>query len=312
MNTNDQNNDLWRIIPILTNENYSEWKLQMIICLQQRKLHQYCIEKCIPGDGVTQTPALEAKIIDANVEDCGLITNFLDSRTFSALVTSEEITQNSYFLWSKVNERFVSSIFNSKARIWSKFQKLTYNDSLKEFIENTQKCLNDILAVSIAVEDEILDFSILTQLPEEFHSLIEKVTLNAETKGNPDAILNVLHEAALKEEALSMDTNRALVLKKDNFLSKAVHYCSNGKHNPLVTTHGPEKCWQLHLELKPEKRQKEKEQKENFTISRALCTHDSKEYNQLMSACDSKPEHKHDSQNTINQWYSKDTTKTWS
>ncbi|MBW0574278.1 hypothetical protein O181_113993 [Austropuccinia psidii MF-1] len=31
----------------------------------------------------------------------------------------------------------------------------------------------------------------------------------------------------------------------------------------------------------------------------------------FMSACDSKPEHKHDSQNTINQWYSQDTTKTW-
>ncbi|MBW0569214.1 hypothetical protein O181_108929 [Austropuccinia psidii MF-1] len=31
----------------------------------------------------------------------------------------------------------------------------------------------------------------------------------------------------------------------------------------------------------------------------------------IMSACDSKPEHKHDSQNTINQWYSQDTTKTW-
>ncbi|MBW0582496.1 hypothetical protein O181_122211 [Austropuccinia psidii MF-1] len=31
-----------------------------------------------------------------------------------------------------------------------------------------------------------------------------------------------------------------------------------------------------------------------------------------MSACDSKPEHKQDSQNTINQWYSQDTTKTWS
>ncbi|MBW0585801.1 hypothetical protein O181_125516 [Austropuccinia psidii MF-1] len=31
-----------------------------------------------------------------------------------------------------------------------------------------------------------------------------------------------------------------------------------------------------------------------------------------LSACDSKPEHKHDSQNTINKWYSQDTTKTWS
>ncbi|MBW0481495.1 hypothetical protein O181_021210 [Austropuccinia psidii MF-1] len=31
-----------------------------------------------------------------------------------------------------------------------------------------------------------------------------------------------------------------------------------------------------------------------------------------LSACDSKPEHMHVSQNTINQWYSQDTTKTWS
>ncbi|MBW0544849.1 hypothetical protein O181_084564 [Austropuccinia psidii MF-1] len=31
-----------------------------------------------------------------------------------------------------------------------------------------------------------------------------------------------------------------------------------------------------------------------------------------VSACDSKPEHKHDSQNTVNQWYSQDTTEPWS
>ncbi|MBW0510313.1 hypothetical protein O181_050028 [Austropuccinia psidii MF-1] len=251
----------------------------MIICLKQTRIYQYCIEQCIPGDGVTQTPAVEAKVVDANVEACGLITNFLDSRTFAAIVTSEEVTQNSYLLWKKVNERFASSTFNSKARIWSKFQKLTFDSNLKDFITNTQKCLSDIASVGIAVEEEILAFSILTKLPEEFHSLIEKVTLNAETQGNPDAILNVLHEASLKEEALSTDTTRALILKKDNFPSKLVHYCSNSKHNPRVTTHGPEKCWQLHPELKPERRQKDKEQKANFTIARALFTHESRETN---------------------------------
>ncbi|MBW0484797.1 hypothetical protein O181_024512 [Austropuccinia psidii MF-1] len=138
----------------------------MIICLKQRRLYQYCIEQCIPGDGVTQTPTVEAKIVDANVEACGLITNFLDSRTFAALVTTEEITHNSYLLWKKVNKRFASSTFNSKARIWSKFQKLTYNDILKDFIENTQKFLKNISAVGIAVEEEVLAFSILTKLPE--------------------------------------------------------------------------------------------------------------------------------------------------
>ncbi|MBW0507494.1 hypothetical protein O181_047209 [Austropuccinia psidii MF-1] len=281
MNINDQNKDLKRIIPILTDKNYLEWKLRIIICLKQRKLYQYCIEQCIPGDGVTKTPELEAKITDANVEACGLIANLLDSKTFAALVTLEEITQNSYLLWSQFNERFSLSTFNSKARIWSKFQKLMYNNSLKYFIANTQKCLNDISAIGIAVEYEIIAFLILTKPPEEFHLLIEKVILNAETQGNPDAIVNVLHEAALKDEALSIDTTRALILKKDNFPSQIVHYCSNRKHNPLITTHGPEKCWQLHPEFKPEKKRKEKDKKANFTIAREFFTHETKESNKL-------------------------------
>ncbi|MBW0521938.1 hypothetical protein O181_061653, partial [Austropuccinia psidii MF-1] len=193
----------------------------------------------------------------------------MDSRTFAALVTSEDITQNCYLLWNKVNEQFSSSSFNSKARVWSEFQKLVYKNNLKEFIANTWKCLSEI-----AVEDKILPFLILTKLPDEFHSLIKKVTLNAKTQGNPDAILNVLHEAALKEEALSNDSTKALALNKITFPSKIVHYCSNGRHNPLVTTHGPEKCWQLHPKLKPEK--KKQEQKTNFTIAQALFTQHSK------------------------------------
>ncbi|MBW0482597.1 hypothetical protein O181_022312 [Austropuccinia psidii MF-1] len=283
MNSLDQNNNLRKIIPILTDDNYSEWKLRMIICLKQRRLYQYCIKECIPGDGETQTPTVEAKVVDANVEACGIITNFMDSRTFAALVTSEEITQNSFQLWKKVNERFASSSFNSKARIWSKFQKLTYEDNLKEFIANTRKCLSDIASVGIAIEDEILAFSILTKLPDEFHSLIEKVTLNSETQGNPDAILNVLHEAALKQESLSSDTVKTLALNKEIFPLKIIHYCSNGKHNPLVTTHSPEKCWQLQPELKPERKHKNKEQKTNFTIARALFTHNSRQINQTFT-----------------------------
>ncbi|MBW0521760.1 hypothetical protein O181_061475 [Austropuccinia psidii MF-1] len=189
---------------------------------------------------------------------------------FVALVTSEEITHSSYLLWKKLKEQFALSSFNSKARIWSRFQKLIYNNSLKDFIANTQKCLSDISSVGISVEEEILAFSIFTKLPEESHLLIEKVILNADTQGNPDTILNVLHEATLKEEALPRDTTRALVRKKEDSPSKIVGYCSNGRHNPLVNTHGPEKCWKLYPKLRPERKLKE-----NFTIAQALVIHES-------------------------------------
>ncbi|MBW0530517.1 hypothetical protein O181_070232 [Austropuccinia psidii MF-1] len=104
MNKIEQNNDLKKIIAILTDNNYSEWKLRMIICLKQQRLYQYCIKQCVPGDGETRTPAAEVKLVDANVEACGIITTFMHSRTFAALVTSKDITQNCYLVWNKVNE----------------------------------------------------------------------------------------------------------------------------------------------------------------------------------------------------------------
>ncbi|MBW0535020.1 hypothetical protein O181_074735 [Austropuccinia psidii MF-1] len=144
MNNLNQNNNLRKIIQILTDDNYAEWKLRMIICLKQRRLYQYCIKECIPSDCEMRTPTVKEKVVEANVEACGIITNFMDSRTFVALVTLEEIKQNSFQLWKQVNERLASSSFNSKARIWSKFQNLTYEDNLKDFIANARKCLRDI------------------------------------------------------------------------------------------------------------------------------------------------------------------------
>ncbi|MBW0542368.1 hypothetical protein O181_082083 [Austropuccinia psidii MF-1] len=271
MNNITQNNDLQKIIPISTDKNYSKWKLNMIICWKQQRLYQYCVKKSVAGDGKTRMPAVEDKLIDANVEACGIITNLMGSRTFSALVTLEDITQNCHLLWNKVNKRCSSSSFNSKARVWSKFQKLTYKNNLKEFIANTRKCLSDKASVGIAVEDEILAFSILTKLPEEFHSLIENGTLNADTQGNFDTIINMLHEAALKEEALSTEPAKSLALNEENSPLKVVHYCSNGRHNPLVTTHGPDKCWQLHPELKSE-RKKEIKNKKQISPFPELCS----------------------------------------
>ncbi|MBW0486807.1 hypothetical protein O181_026522 [Austropuccinia psidii MF-1] len=51
--------------------------------------------------------------------------------------------------------------------------------------------------------------SILGKLAGKLNSLIEKVTLNTKTQGSPDAILNLLNDTALKEEAskTSNETN---------------------------------------------------------------------------------------------------------
>ncbi|MBW0466575.1 hypothetical protein O181_006290 [Austropuccinia psidii MF-1] len=104
----------------------------------------------------------------------------------------------------------------------------------------------------------------------EFQPLVEKSTLNAKQQGNPENVLKILHEKALKGEALSSESSKAVALNRKTFPSKTVHYCAKGKHNPLVKSHGTKICWQLHQELRSE-RMKEKAQS-NFTLARALLT----------------------------------------
>ncbi|MBW0558335.1 hypothetical protein O181_098050, partial [Austropuccinia psidii MF-1] len=269
MNNSDPVNDLRKSIPTLTEENYLEWRLRISIYLRQKKLLTYCNNPITPALDTAKPTKSESNDLDASNEACALITSTLESRTFAKLV-NEETSQNSHELWRRINERFASSSFNSKARVWSRFLKVVYQTDLRTFISEFRRCLNEISLVGLEVEDIILAFTILTKLPEEFQPLIEKITLNAEQQGNPDNVLKTLHEMVLKGKALSNEPSKTIALNCETFPSKTVHYCANGKHNPLVKSHGPKKCWQLHLELRQERRTREA--CSNFTLSRALLT----------------------------------------
>ncbi|MBW0515471.1 hypothetical protein O181_055186 [Austropuccinia psidii MF-1] len=204
---------------------------------------------------------------------CNIITNSLDSCTFAKIVVGDEEMENTYLLWSKITNHFSSSTFNSQARIWSIFSKTTYNRNLQSFISELRQSLNKIKTVGIKVGIKMLAFAILTKLPDDFKSLIEKVMLNTKNQGSPDAILNLLHDAALKEEALkspiefNMDSRMAL--NRETFKLKTIHYCRNGHQNPLAS-HPPEKCWQLHPKKHPDRYQKDT--KTNYTFAQALLT----------------------------------------
>ncbi|MBW0532862.1 hypothetical protein O181_072577 [Austropuccinia psidii MF-1] len=118
-------------LPILTENSFPEWRRWTIGLLHQKKLYVHCIEKTIPSlSSETQPSAADNKIIDANIETCNIITNSLDSSMFANIVIGDEEMENAYLLWSKLTNCFASSTFNSQARIWSRFSKITYNGNL--------------------------------------------------------------------------------------------------------------------------------------------------------------------------------------
>ncbi|MBW0561266.1 hypothetical protein O181_100981 [Austropuccinia psidii MF-1] len=209
------------------------------------------------GEDDARPSAAENKVIDANAETCNLIAGTLDSATFTEIFDDDETMENANLLWSKLTRRFASSTFNNQARIWMRFCRITYNGNLQSFISEIRQCLNEVITVKVEVGTPTVAFTILTKFPEEYHNVVEKVTTNTETLGNPNAILNLLHDVALKEEALqNQNDSQTLVLNREMFCSKTINYCKDGRHNPLAS-HPAECCWQLHSEMRPEKYNKE-------------------------------------------------------
>ncbi|MBW0485651.1 hypothetical protein O181_025366 [Austropuccinia psidii MF-1] len=209
-----------------------------LMLLKHKKLYQHCVNGTLPSlNSDTRPSAADNKIIDANAETCNLIARTLNSNTFTEIFNENETMENAHLLWNKLTKRFASSTFNNQARIWMRFCRITYNGSLQSFISEIRQCLNKVISVKVEVGTPTLAFTILTKLPEEYHNIVEKVTKNTETLGNPNAILNLLHDIALKEEALNLQsTNQFLALNREIFRSKTIHYCKDGKHNPLQAT----------------------------------------------------------------------------
>ncbi|MBW0485848.1 hypothetical protein O181_025563 [Austropuccinia psidii MF-1] len=119
-----------------------------------------------------------------------------------------------------------------QARIWGLFSKITYNGHIQSFITKLRKSLDEVKTVGIKVGSKTLAFSILTKLPDDFNSLIENLTLNTDTQGNPDTILNLLHDSVLIEEALNV-SNNGIALNREVFKYKTIHYFINRRNNPL-------------------------------------------------------------------------------
>ncbi|MBW0530708.1 hypothetical protein O181_070423 [Austropuccinia psidii MF-1] len=263
-------------LPILMENNFPEWRTQTFGLLQQKKLYVHCIAETIQSlSSETQPSAVDNKIIDSNIEMCNIITNSLNSSTFAKIVVGDKEMENAYLLCSKLTNCFASSTFNSQTRIWSRFSEITDNRNLRSFISELRKSSNKIKTVGIKVGTKKLAFSILAKLPNDFTSLIEKVTVNTKTQGNPDAIINLLHDEALKEEALksSVKSNidSRMALNRETFRSKTIYYCSNSHHNPLAS-HPPERCWQLPPKKLPDRYQNDT--KTNYTFAQALLTTD--------------------------------------
>ena len=139
-----------------------------------------------------------------------------------------------------------------------------YRGNLSEFITDMHKMLIEIALVTLGVPDNILCFSILSKLFEDLWTVFENIIMNEVIIESHNATLTKLQELVHLEESRKKKTQQSTTTIKSEEQSDAASalmheskkgkrrsrkdgpICKNGKHNPSVTSHTLETCWEVH------------------------------------------------------------------
>ncbi|MBW0541179.1 hypothetical protein O181_080894 [Austropuccinia psidii MF-1] len=152
--------------------------------------------------------------------------------------------------------------------------KLTYNGNLQEYIENNRKLMMAMGIVNIVVPSELLSFTLLGKLlgDSEVHQYVETLLLNEELIELPDLILLKLqdfHNNSTMQETIT-DTPASALFSELTHPYKILYYCTNGKHNPMCTSHTKQECFVENPHLRPPCQNNKQQAQNNQNISAHL------------------------------------------
>ncbi|MBW0529419.1 hypothetical protein O181_069134 [Austropuccinia psidii MF-1] len=174
------------------------------------------------------------KIIDANSKTFYLISGTLNSTTFTEIFKDDKTMEDTHFLLETSAKHIYSYKLSNKATIWVIFYRITYHGNLESFVLEIKKFLNEVINFKGELRTPTITLNILKKLPEEYHKIAGKLSSNMKNLENPDAILNLLHNLALKEKGLSpQSTIQEISLNIEVFRAKTIHYFRDLKNNFL-------------------------------------------------------------------------------
>ncbi|MBW0526154.1 hypothetical protein O181_065869 [Austropuccinia psidii MF-1] len=154
--------------------------------------------------------------------------------------------------------------------------KSTYNGNLQEYIDENRKLMMAMETVNIIVPSRLLSFTFLGKLSGDpkIHQYIETLSLSEDLIELPDLILSKLQDfhnnSFIQEEPLKSSVTA--LLSESNHPYKILYYCTNGKHNPICTSHTKQECFVENPHLKPPRRNNKRRAQNNQHVSAHLST----------------------------------------
>ncbi|PLW49320.1 hypothetical protein PCASD_02649 [Puccinia coronata f. sp. avenae] len=245
-------------IPRLDEKNYLHWSMRIKAHLRHKGLLKYILEFPVPLSGAAANAVAKkhAKTVD-------ILMNFMSETAFESVITPDN-EDSPYGIWTQIVSRYASTSSNNKGRVWLKFMRYEYRGNLSKFITDMHKMLIKIALVKLGVPDNILCFSILSKLSEDLWNVVDNIIMNEVIIESPNATLTKLQELVHLEELRKKKTHQSTTTIKtedqSDTASALMHeskkgkqrakkdgpICENGKHNPAVTSHTSDMCWEIH------------------------------------------------------------------
>ncbi|MBW0519193.1 hypothetical protein O181_058908 [Austropuccinia psidii MF-1] len=179
------------------------------------------------------------------------ITTFrVSNRVFIEVV--KQNSTNAHLLWTKLQEKYTSR----KVINW-------------EINDGNGNC-------QYSVPSKLLSLTLLGKLSgdSKIHQYVKTLLLNEELIELPDLILSKLqdfHNNSTVQEVTSTTSSSAL-LSEFTHTSKILYYCTNGKHNPMCTSHTQQECFVENPHLRPPTRNNKRRAQNNQNVLAHLST----------------------------------------
>ncbi|KNZ56357.1 hypothetical protein VP01_2422g1 [Puccinia sorghi] len=237
-------------IPLLTNDNYSLWRVRVVNLLDLVGLKEHIV-----GDSKVELPSEDNKLLKS------ILVAKLDSSVQTNIINSEN-ADSAKAIWKSITAFFASTQSSNKARVFKSFLRAQYTPSdIPGFITSMKSFQARLLEVGWDLPADGLGHLVMDKFPASMDPIYDMITHSGKEISIDTVIDHLRLHADNQDTRASGSGTRAdpITLFTDN--SKK---CKRGAHNTLAP-HSESNCWMLHPELRPP--YQSKTQKVETTVS---------------------------------------------
>ncbi|MBW0547396.1 hypothetical protein O181_087111 [Austropuccinia psidii MF-1] len=188
-----------------------------------------------------------------NLEAISIISSRVSHHVFIKVV--KKYSTNAQQLWTELEEQYASKKVSNRGHVWMQWLRSLYDGNLQSYIDKSRILMMSLETVNINIPAKCHSFTLLGKLFDDpkIHQFVEVLSLDEELIQQPKLVLERLQE--FHENSRAQVSNQVpaptTLVDESAHPYKIVYYCTNGKHNPMCTTHTKESCFSKNTHLIP-------------------------------------------------------------